>query len=150
MSKALPLLINRTIFFAFTLLFFGCAKEKEDEIAEAIDTANIFLSSRICGSAIAVLEGIGRQNDNARYLQTLSSAYACKSDYDEVTFFGTNLPNLVDVGPPVEPFGGVTTWNTSISMDSASDKGYSNLWTAINILLYAGGIPADIDHRALH
>jgi len=136
MTKTLPYTTLKLLIFTCSLLLFGCGKEKEEEIEEAIDTANIFLSSRICGAAISILEGVGRQNTNARYLQTLASAYACKSDFDEPTFFGTDMPNIASPAP----LGGLTTFNSSLSMDSSSDKYYTNLWSAINILLYAGGI----------
>jgi hypothetical protein len=132
--------INKLTFLIFLLLLLlllvsGCSQTTEEEVAEAVLSANIYLSSRKCDKAISVLEEVGRQTGNASYLKTLASAYACAGGFNELTFFGSDLALI---GTPT-PFGGPSTFSTR-TMTAADDSQYESLQEAINILLYAGGI----------
>lgn len=132
--------IKITFLIAVLLLSFSCGKDKEQEVKDAILSANIYLSTKQCQPAIDLLESMGRQNQNARYLKTLSSAYACRAGYSTVSFFGDDIKKTVTPSP----LGGVTTYNTSVTTSTApltDDLNFRDLQTAIDILLYAGGIP---------
>jgi hypothetical protein len=122
-------------------MLFSCGKTTEDEIADAILSANIELSQSNCQAAIDLLENLGRQNKNAAYLKTLSSAYACRAGYSTVTFFASDLA-LVAAHAPM---GGFTTFSTSsvtVQNPLDTDASFLDLQKAIEILLFAGGIPA--------
>lgn len=84
MSKAL---IKHSLFIAICTLFLACGKTTEEEVKDAILSANIYLSRSECQPAIDLLEGMGRQNKNPYYLKALSSAYACRAGYSTITFF---------------------------------------------------------------
>ena len=129
----MKLYINK-LTFILLLLFIGggCSQSTDEKVAEAILSANIHLSSSNCSSAISILEDVGRQNSNASYLKTLASAYACAAGFNELTFFGKDLGDFTGLT-------GASTLSTS-AMSAADDTQYESLQTAIDILLYAGGI----------
>lgn len=137
--------IKITFLIAILLLSFSCGKgseEQEQEIKDAILSANILLSTSQCQPAIDLLESLGRQNRNAKYLKALSSAYACRAGYSTVSFFGDDISKTASPSP----LGGMTTYTTSVVTTTTSpltnDSSFRDLQTAIDILLYAGGIPA--------
>jgi len=117
------------------ILVCACGKSREDIIEETIEKANILLTSGNCDLAITILEGIGRQTKHFRYLRTLSSAYACKAGYSESVLFGNDLPNISDTSF----WGSLSSFGTSTKMTSPTAKSFTNLLTAIEIILYAGG-----------
>lgn len=128
-----PLLI-----FMF-LFIFSCGKNSTDEINDAVLSANISLSYGDCQSAIDSLEGIGRQNKNANYLKTLSSAYACRAGYSATSFFANDLTLTTSVAP----LGGMSRYSMaglSYQIPLELDQKFVDLKTAIEILLFAGGI----------
>ncbi|MDC0255951.1 hypothetical protein OAK75_13715 [Bacteriovoracales bacterium] len=118
------------------LLLFGCGSSEEDKVKFAITEAEIHLNTLNCTKAIDVLEEIGAQNKNARYLQTLASAYACKAGFKETTLF-TNLGNVQAGGTLLGQF---TKFSSASTMTSTDDIDYLNMLAAINTLLYAGGL----------
>ena len=130
MSKKLSL------FCLVILLLFSCGKSSEETVEQAIITAENYLGAGLCQSAIDELEKIGRQNENARYLITLASGYACRAGYDTPTFITSHLPNFATPAT----LGGTTTFSTSQTMDAPDNDAYEDVQTAIDILLYAGGI----------
>lgn len=128
-------------FLIVMLLVFSvsCGKSNEQEVKDAILEANNYLSTRQCQQAIDLLEGLGRQNRNSYYLKALSSSYACRAGYSTTTFFGTDITKTTTPSP----MGGITTYTTSLvsaTSPLASDSKFKDLQTAIDILLYAGGI----------
>jgi hypothetical protein len=135
----------KRLIFIFTFLFiFSCGKNTDELTASAILSANIYLSKGDCQPAIDVLEANGRQNENAHYLKVLASAYACKAGFSAVTFFASDLALT---GTPA-PLGGTSTYSTSIvSVTSPleSDFKFRDLQTAIDILLYAGGMSTSLE-----
>lgn len=145
--------IKTTFLIAVLMLSFSCGKSKEQEVKDAVLSANIYLSTRQCQPAIDVLEAMGRQNSSAYYLKTLSSAYACRAGYSTISFFGDDISKTATPSP----LGGMTTYKTSVVTTTSpltNDSNFKDLQTAINILLYAGGI-ADTteptaDERAKH
>lgn len=132
------------LFILFSLLLFSCGKNAEEETEGAVLSANIYLSKGNCQAAINVLEAIGRQNNDAHYLKVLASAYACRSGFSAVNFFATDL---AVTGAPA-PLGGASIYSTSIITATSpmqNSASFNDLQTAINILLYAGGIPSTIE-----
>jgi hypothetical protein len=126
-----------TLISIFSMLqLASCGQTNDELIQDTVLTANILLNSSQCNKAIAVLEGIGRQNKSAAYLKTLASAYACKSGYKTTTFFSSDISLFAS--PSL--FGGSTRFSTSDDMTAPDSGDFENLQEAINILLYAGGL----------
>ncbi|OFZ25290.1 MAG: hypothetical protein A2381_18915 [Bdellovibrionales bacterium RIFOXYB1_FULL_37_110] len=123
------------LFFLILILICACGKSREELIDETIEKANILLTAGNCDLAITILEGIGRQTKNFRYLRTLSSAYACKAGYSESVLFGDDLPNI----SATSVWGSLSSFTTSTKMTAPTSKSFTNLITAIEIILYAGG-----------
>jgi hypothetical protein len=121
------------------LFLASCGADREVEIADAIEKANICLSSKDCDCAINTLELLGRQNTNADYLKTLAAGYACKSGYTSPNFFSNDL-GLLDSS---NLLGSMTSFSTSSSMDAPDNEQYGELQKAIDILIYAGGLATD-------
>lgn len=124
-----------------TLIFalFSCGKSKDEKVNDSIDRANTLLTSRKCSEAISILEGLGRQTNNARYIVALASAYACRAEYSSITFFASDVTKT---SSDDSILGGLTLYTTS-SQDVESpfytDPFVQDLQTAIDVLLYAGG-----------
>lgn len=140
-------MLKNLIIILFLFNLFSCGKNADEKTIEAILTANIALGSSDCQTAIDVLEANGRINKNASYLKTLASAYACRAGYSTVTFFTSDFTKTVTPAP----LGGTTTYSTSgtaVASTLQNDSKYSDMQTAINILLYAGGIPSGIEPTA--
>jgi len=132
------------IYFSVLMMLFSCGKNADQKTADAVLSANIALSKGNCQSAIDVLEENGRVNNNAVYLKTLASAYACRAGYSTLTFFTTDISKTVTPAP----LGGTTTYTTSsaaVTTTLQSDASFQDMQTAINILLYAGGISSSTE-----
>lgn len=132
-----------------SLLFalFSCGKNADEKTTEAILSANIALGKSDCQTAIDVLEANGRVNRNAAYLKTLASAYACRAGYSTVTFFTSDFAKTATPAP----LGGTTKYSTSsaaVASTLQNDSSYKDLETAIDILLYAGGIDSTTEPTA--
>jgi hypothetical protein len=139
MPEQISKYLSSFLFLTLIGLTTSCAELSESEqIDDVVFSANNMLSYGKCQDAIDLLEGIGRKNDHASYLMTLSSAYACRSGFDEPTFYADNLPNLgTTVGTTF--WGSFTQFASSI-MIGPNDDSFADLQEAIDILLYAGGI----------
>lgn len=132
-------MIKKIIYTITLAMLFSCGKTADQKTADAVLSASIALSKGNCQEAITVLEENGRVNTNASYLKTLASAYACRAGYSTLTFFTTDISKTVTPAP----LGGTTTYTTSseaVTTTLSADSSYQDLQTAINILLYAGGI----------
>ncbi|MEA9357096.1 hypothetical protein SHI21_12800 [Bacteriovorax sp. PP10] len=139
--------IKSTFLIAVLMLSFSCGKSKEQEVKDAILSANIYLSTRQCQPAIDLLESMGRQNTNALYLKTLSTGYACRAGYSTTSFFADDISKTATPSP----LGGMTTYKTSLVTTTSpltDDSSFRDLQTAIDILLYAGGIAETTDPSA--
>lgn len=130
-------------------MLISCAKNSEEEVIDAIDEANYLLSqnSPQCQKAIEVLEKIGRQNDDARYLSTLASAYACRGGFDELTLFG----EVSTISSTFDEFLGSLAQISISSETSAESARFNDLQTAIDILLYAGNktVPSAVEQQTI-
>jgi len=122
-------------------LLISCGKDDSELTADAIESANIDLTNDDCEAAITTLEAITGQQNNAEYIQVKASAYACRSGFSEIGFFGNDISKI---GTTASGFlGSLTKFSTS-EMTSASDSDYkfTNLQTAIDTILYSGNISA--------
>ena len=140
-------MLKWTLFLLMLFSLLSCGSSTDEKVTEAILDAQIALGSSDCQHAIDTLEGIGRQNKNAHYLKTLSSAYACRAGFSTPTFFTTDLPVTAT---PV-PLGGTTLYSTSkvsVQTPLENDPTFIDLQTAISILLYAGGLAATTEPTA--
>ncbi len=120
------------------LIFLSYACAKKDEVIYAVDEALYYLSlpDPDCDKAIEILEDVSAEENDYRYIQTLSSAYACRADFSELTLFD-EIDTLQ---------AGATSFLNSLTLfsmspeTSADSSSYADLKTAINLLLYSGGI----------
>jgi hypothetical protein len=126
----------------FTLLWIGlifltsCGQSQNEKTTSAILSAKISLTNNDCQKAIDALEAVGRDQSNAEYLSTLASAYACRAGFSEITLLGSDAKKISSANI----LGSFSTFSTSPMTSADSDAKYNDLQTAINILLYAGGI----------
>jgi len=128
-----------TSFLLILVFITSCGTSPEEEIKSNLVSAEILLSTSECQEAIDLLEGLGRQNKNARYLKLLASAYACRSKFSTIKFFADDIALT---GTPA-PLGGISLYSTSLTTFTSpleDDLKFNDLQTAIDILLYAGGI----------
>lgn len=135
------------IIFSFILIFVltSCGGSVTEEEANNILKAQLALTNEDCSTAVDILEGMGRKTDNLDYIQTLSSAYACYTDFRETTFWTSDLANI-DASSTVNLFKSFVTFSTSATMTSATDSRHSNLVTANEVLLLAGGALTTSSH----
>ena len=141
-------MLQRSFLILMIFCLFSCGKSTDEKTTSAVLSATIFLSKGDCQSAIDVLEENGRQDKNAHYLKTLSSAYACRAKYSAVTFFANDLGLTTNPAP----FGGSSIYSTSLSTVATTlqnDFYFRDMQTAIDILLYAGGIPTTLEPTSL-
>jgi hypothetical protein len=124
----------RNCLILFIILFLSsCAQKPEEKINEAIDRALTHLSSGECDAAIDVLEDSGGGNSDAIYIQVLSSAYACKADFNEIAFISDDLTDI-DASSSANILKSMSIM--SLSDESAADSAnYTNVRTAINTIL---------------
>jgi hypothetical protein len=127
--------IQKILILFIVFLVSSCGQNKEEEIDDAIDRAEVLLSVGSCDEALFTIKSVGTHNKNARYLRVLASAYACGVGYTETTLFGTDLAKL---GTPTA-LGAFTRFTNVDNMSTFDDEDYDNMWIAINTLLYAGG-----------
>lgn len=127
MSKQLILIL---ILFIFAT---SCGKKPEEEVEEAIDIALTYLSDNECNKAIDLLEDVGRDTKNAKYLQVLSSAYACRAGFSEIDFLDTEIDKL-DTDDIDDLFLSLTKLKWSAEKEADSDE-YTDLREALDIVL---------------
>ncbi len=123
----------------FMLIALGaCGKQSADEVrTSAIESADFFLTNGRCQDAIDVLETAGRDSSNARYVKKLASAYACRAGFETARFFDEDL-TLISTAP--SELGGLARFRVSKMMDASDNQSYLDMQTAVNLLLYAGGL----------
>ena len=132
------------------LLIGSCGRDSEDFRIEAIETATNLLNDRKCQEAIELLEEVGRDTENLKYMKTLALSYACRANYSTPTFFTDDLPNIASSGSIL---GSFATFNNASTMNAYDHDGYDDMQTAIDILLYLGGMDTakdpTLERRAL-
>jgi hypothetical protein len=115
------------VLFYFLFFLFSCAGDESEE-RDKIKEANLFLSSKDCESAIEVLDEIAG-TDSVFYHQTRSSALACSSDFDEVTFIESDAGKISGISL----FNSFATFDLAVETEVESDS-YLALKDAINYL----------------
>ena len=72
--KKFFVLFKKPVFLCLflTTFLYGCGSSDENKVNFAITKAEILLSSGSCAEALKVLNEIGNQKENARYLITLA------------------------------------------------------------------------------
>jgi hypothetical protein len=139
--------IRHFIFIVVLMFLSSCGKSDSQKVIDGMLTANNYLTDKNCQAAIDVLEGLGRQNANSTYLKLLASAYGCRAGYSTTVFFGTDISKTT----APSPLGGITTYTTSLVSSTSplnTDSNFEDLQTAIDILLYAGGIDSATEPTA--
>lgn len=89
-----------------------------------------------CQSAVTLLEGVGRQPDNARYVSVLASAYACLGGFGELDLF--DEIDVIVAGVDTF-FPSITLLSTSEETQAESDN-YQDILTGIEIALRGGNL----------
>lgn len=133
--------------FAILGALSSCSKKPAEEVTDAIDDALTFLSagSPKCQEAIDVLEKLGRQTTNARYMSTLASAYACRGGFSELALFD----EVDTLSSEFDEFLGSLAQLSDADETAADSARFNDLQTAIDLLLYAGGkvVPSAADQK---
>ena len=140
--------IQFLIFIIVSALISSCGKKVEEEVHDAVLSANILLSTSQCQQAIDLLEAIGNQPRDSAYLKTYATAYACRAGYSTTVFFGSDIAKTA----APSPIGGVTTYSTSLKSVTnplINDTNFKDLQKAIDILLYAGGISTTTEPNSI-
>ena len=125
------------------MIFSSCGFDAQENRDNAILTANIQLGSRNCDEALDALNAAPFSWKDATFLKTLSLSHACKGKFDVITLFTDDLPLFGTVADSA--FGGLTRFSSSSDMESPTDNDYESVQTALDYLLYAGGISKDED-----
>lgn len=128
----------RPVLLVILFILTSCGLSKQEEIDDAITVAHQLLTSKKCSEAIATLNGVGRQETNADWLRAYASAYACLANWSVVNFFADDLDSISSADQ--DAILGITAAFDQAVMTSPTDSHYTNLLTAVNTLLYAGGI----------
>ncbi len=123
---------------SFLILFFilflsACAKNTQENLAESIDRALTHLSVGDCDAALDVLQDSSSSSSDPVYIQVLASAYACKSNFNEIEFVSIDLAAL-DTTSSSTIFKSLTKMSLS-SEAVVESANYTNLRLAINTIL---------------
>ena len=138
LKNTLNLLKKFWFLYSLILFLYGCGSADEDKVSFAVTEAEIYLNTGDCAGALKALSEVGNQKTNARYLLTLASAYGCKAGYSSTGIYGTFTGfSTIDTD---NPFGKLTQASTASTMTTGDDVDFLNLQSAIDTLLYAGGL----------
>ena len=123
----------------FLLFLLSCGPENpaDDDVYKAMND----LSNKDCQSAIDTLSKYSNDRTNISVMETLAEGYACRANYNSPDFVTFDVPLIGD--PMV--LGGFTRFGNASSMDAPDNDGYTDMYTATQILLYAGGISLNKD-----
>ena len=136
-------MIKLFFFTIFSIVITSCGFDAQENRDNAILTANIQLGTRNCDEALEALNAVPFSWKDSTFLKTLSLAHACKGKFDVVTLFTDDLPLFGSVANSA--LGGLTRFSSSSDMESPTDNDYVSVSTALDYLLYAGGISKDED-----
>ena len=129
--------VLKVYFFLILIFTIGCQNQSRRDIEDAIDNAHYLLNSRNCRGALNALSGL-YTNTNSDYLQVYATAYACLANFSTVRFFGDELAGISFTNSGF--IGSLAAMSSSDAITAANDPDYVNLQTAIDALLYAGGL----------
>ncbi len=133
-------------YIVFLLCLISCGASKEEEVDGAKTSAENFLTLGQCNDALDVLNGVGYQNEDSDFLKLYASAYACRTDYLTTTFFADDITKI----DTDNLLSSLTTFTYSTGSEGSGSTDYINMQTAIDTLLYAGGLstaanPSSVD-----
>jgi hypothetical protein len=123
-------MLNICVNLLLLLSIISCAKTSQEQIEDAIELANEYLTRDECNDAIDVLEEVGLDNDNGDFVSVYSAAYACKSGFSMLDLFSADLSSI-DSTSIISSLAGLSTSDESTA-DSVSFLAMQN---AINIIL---------------
>lgn len=123
----------------FTLLIFviSCGQTNDEKAENAMVSAENFLTNGDCDGALTKINSIDARPRDARYVKLRATAYACKAGYTTTEFF---LDDLTNINVGAEFLSSLATFSSAQEMDSADDRDYANIYTAINTLLFSGNV----------
>lgn len=128
--------------------FYSCGKTEDEEVRSAINQAKYYLSALKCSKAQDSLDEVDFQEDNADYISTYASAFACYAGYGEVDIlFGDGGLTTID---PSNLFASLASFSTS-NETTADSSNYAAINNAITTLLSfdnAAGTPSAIDRES--
>lgn len=118
-------------------IFLSCQDSAEEEVNKAIRIARAHLTNDDCTKAIKVLDDfISSESDNVRFVQTLTSAYACRSDFSEIVLLADDL-SLMNASSG-NFIASLTLFGSSPRMDSVNNQEYLYLQEALEYIQRAG------------
>ncbi len=123
-------------------MFSGCGADAQRQKEDAILSAQISLDNLQCQQAIDALEEVGRDSNDILYMKTLASAYACRASYNTASFFTDDIPLIVNSGSII---GSFTIFSNAPTNDAPDNDAFEDMQTAIDLLLYAGGLDTTKD-----
>ena len=128
--------MRKLTFFYLCFLICSCGNKTELKVLQGIDIAQSLLSEGKCRDAIDLLEDLGRQNDNAVYLQVLASAYSCRAGLNAINFITQDIPNIQtnSINELLTSLS-ILSYSNETSTDSSA---YTDIGRALSILLDAG------------
>ena len=137
----------RKYFSSLLLLCFlqGCGQTPEQEVLASVDLAQQMISRNSCDEAIDILTKDGVQKTNARYLRTLSQAYACQGGFSAVRFFTEDISKLDFGNSGLKGLAKFSTTSNLKSTDSLSHQKMVSMQKAIETLLYVGDLKESSD-----
>jgi hypothetical protein len=127
--------------FGVILLLFLLSCGPENPADADVYNAMNDLSNKDCQSAIDTLSKYSNERSNIPVMETLAASYACRANYNTPDFVTLDVPIIGD--PMV--LGGFTRFVNASSMDAPDNDGFTDMYTAIQTLLFAGGISLNKD-----
>lgn len=133
--------------FGFLLLCLlqSCGQTPEQKITAEVDLAQQMITSKSCQEAVDLLTKNGVQKTNARYLRTLSQAYACLADFSTVRFFTDDVSKLDFSNSGLKGLAKFSTTSSLRASDSLSHQKMQAMQKAIETLLYVGDLTEESD-----
>jgi len=132
--------VKRLSFFIFLSLLVGlssCGKTDEEKLKIKYNQIELALNNRDCTEAQKVLTTITGQELIPKYIKLKSVITACFGGFDLLGFFLNEIPTLASSSGSL--LGSLTQFSYS-NMTSPTDSNYLKIKSAINTLMYAGGV----------
>ncbi|EQC46623.1 hypothetical protein [Bacteriovorax sp. Seq25_V] len=123
-------------YFLVLIFVFSCGRNDKQKVEQVLESVENYLTAGKCDEAISKIGTISNQDKNALYLKLKASAYACKAGYTTTTFFTTDLSKI----DATNLLSSMATFSLSSDFDGEGNSDYDAIQTAIDTLLYAGGI----------
>ncbi len=132
------MLKNQFLFILAIVCLLSCNPDDSEQRGYDVDTARYYLTQGNCDAAINLLLSTKIDTSDYDYVRTLSSAYACRAGFSELTLLESDVANL-DATDETTIIGSFVKFSTSpeTTVDSSN---YSDLLEAINTILYAGSV----------